>query len=463
VYRGAGVQFFALVTDYDDTIAGDGSVDAATVSALERLKASGRKLLLVTGREMPELKAVFPRLDLFDRVVAENGALLLNPATGEERALGPPPPPLFVSALRERGIAPLSVGRVIVATREPHETAVLDAIRSLGLELKIVFNKGAVMVLPDGVTKASGMAAALLELGLSSRNAIGVGDAENDHAFLRNCGAAVAVANALPMLKRDATLVLRQARGAGVVELVDRILGDEESLISDARLGLPLGRDRRGREIRLASHDGTVLILGPAGSGSALARLLLERMAQAGFQYCSIDSTGSHAVLSDAASIGGASSPPRIDEGINLLGAGATSLVVNAQGFANAGGRHFVETFLPEVHALRARCGRPHWLVVDEIGQLLGGAQEFVPDVLTEGLPGTVLVANDALSLPEEMLRATNRLLALGGNAGGAMEALCRATGLASVPPDAVPRDGEALYWERDGERSPRPIVPELR
>ena len=48
----------------------------------------------------------------------------------------------------------------------------------------MIFNKGAVMILPSGVNKATGLAAALEELGLSPHNVVGVGDAENDHAFL---------------------------------------------------------------------------------------------------------------------------------------------------------------------------------------------------------------------------------------------------------------------------------------
>ncbi len=60
------------------------------------------------------------------------------------------------------------------------------------------------MVLPAGVNKASGLAAALARLQLSPLNVVGIGDAENDHAFLRACGCAVAVANALLMVKADA-------------------------------------------------------------------------------------------------------------------------------------------------------------------------------------------------------------------------------------------------------------------
>jgi HAD superfamily hydrolase (TIGR01484 family) len=109
------MYFIALATDYDGTLAHDGLVTAASLDALRRLKESGRKLILVTGRELPDLKHVFPDLAVFDKVVAENGALIYTPASEEERAISPPPPPNFVEALARRGVAPLSVGRSIVA------------------------------------------------------------------------------------------------------------------------------------------------------------------------------------------------------------------------------------------------------------------------------------------------------------------------------------------------------------
>lgn len=228
------MRYVALACDYDGTLAYDGVVADATVVALERLRESGRKLVLVTGRELDDLRRVFARLDLFDRVVVENGALLYCPATREERRLAEPPPREFVDALRARGV-PLSVGRVIVATVSPHEIAVLDVIRDFGLDLQAILNKGSVMVLPSGTDKATGLAVALEELGLSARNVVAVGDAENDQTLLAMCGCAVAVANALPMLKERADLVTAGARGAGVVELIDAMIANDLRDVAERR------------------------------------------------------------------------------------------------------------------------------------------------------------------------------------------------------------------------------------
>ena len=225
---GPEVRFKALATDYDGTLAEDGVVSERTLAALRRARAAGRKLVLVTGRELEDLLRVFPDVDAFDLVVAENGALLYRPhPVPTERPLASPPPATFVQALLARGVAPLSVGRIIVATWEPHEQVVFDTIRELGLELEVIFNKGAVMVLPTGVNKASGLRAALVELGLTSAAVVGVGDAENDHSLLGVCGLGVAVANAVPALKDRADLIMVAPRGAGVVELIDQLLTTE--------------------------------------------------------------------------------------------------------------------------------------------------------------------------------------------------------------------------------------------
>jgi HAD superfamily hydrolase (TIGR01484 family) len=221
------MYYRALATDYDGTIAHDGVVDTSTISALERLRYSGRRPIMVTGRELDDLIEVCPRLDLFDLVVAENGALLYDPQSKAETLLAEPASPELVERLKAAKVPGLSVGRAIIATWEPYEAVVLEAIRESGLELQIIFNKGAVMVLPSSVNKATGLAAALQHLGIESRYVVGVGDAENDHAFIKTCGCAVAVANAIPALIKEVDIVTEGERGAGVAELIERMIATD--------------------------------------------------------------------------------------------------------------------------------------------------------------------------------------------------------------------------------------------
>lgn len=221
------MQLHALATDYDGTLATDGVVPEETIRALESLKGSGRRIILVTGRIIPQLRHVFPQLKLCDLVVADNGAVLYEPQTGKVEHLADPPPQEFIHELAKRGVPELEVGDVIVATWEPHETTVLQTIRDLRLELQIIFNKGSVMILPTGVNKATGLRAALNRLGLSHVNTVGVGDAENDQEFLKLCAVSAAVDNALNVVKDQVDIVTRGARGAGVAELIDQIIRDD--------------------------------------------------------------------------------------------------------------------------------------------------------------------------------------------------------------------------------------------
>lgn len=221
------MQYQAVATDYDGTLACDSHVDDDTLAGLRRLKASGRKLILVTGRELPELESVFPDFALCDAIVAENGALLYWPAEQREEVLGEGVPEAFLAEIVHRGIQPYSVGKVIFATWRPHESAVLDIIQALGIGYQIIFNKRAVMVLPSGLNKSTGLAKALERLQILPNQVVGVGDAENDHSFLESCGVAAAVENALPVLKDRCDVVLSRDHGAGVVELIDRLLADD--------------------------------------------------------------------------------------------------------------------------------------------------------------------------------------------------------------------------------------------
>lgn len=214
----------ALATDYDETLAEEGLVSATTLSALRKLKDSGRRLILVSGRQLPDLRRVFPNFSIFDRIVAENGAILHDPATGNERLLAPAPPPAFVDSLRTRGVDPLLVGQSVIGTLVPNEMIVLDEIRRHGLELEIIFNKGAVMVLPSGINKATGLMAALDDLDMPIDGVVAIGDAENDHDLLRRAGFGVAVANALPSLKNTADRITLAPAGDGVTEIIDAIL-----------------------------------------------------------------------------------------------------------------------------------------------------------------------------------------------------------------------------------------------
>jgi hypothetical protein len=225
----------ALALDYDGTLASDGRVPAQVLASLRRLRAAGCRLILVTGRERLSLSVAFPQQALFDRIVVENGAVMCEPPNGPEILLADPPPRRFIMRLLEKAVRSLSLGTVIVSTTRDQEAQVQQTISESGLDLHLSFNRESLMVLPAGINKGTGLEAALDNLGISFRNVVAVGDAENDVPFLSRCGYAVAVANAIPAVKEIADLVTEHAEGLGVVELAEQILTDHRFAVRAAR------------------------------------------------------------------------------------------------------------------------------------------------------------------------------------------------------------------------------------
>ncbi|HEY1929543.1 MAG TPA: HAD family hydrolase [Caulobacteraceae bacterium] len=226
--------FLALAADYDGTLARDGRVDATTTEALRRLRSTGRRLILVTGRHLEDLRRAFDALGLFDAAVVENGALVFFPQTERVLQIGAAPPPALIRALQNKGVEDFSVGRGIVSTSEAHQTAVFEAIRELNLDWQVIFNKGAAMVLPAGVDKGAGLKTALAELGVSRHSVVGIGDAENDQPFLSICGCSVAVANALPAVKASVDMVTTADDGVGATEFIERWLDEGDRLFAQS-------------------------------------------------------------------------------------------------------------------------------------------------------------------------------------------------------------------------------------
>jgi len=458
------MRYLALACDYDGTLATHGQVNEETVEALQRVLASGRKLLLVTGRELEDLLAVFPHINLFDRVVAENGALLYRPASREEEVLATPPPEEFLWALRDRRVWPFSTGRVVVATHHPHENEVLDAIRQLGLELQVIFNKGSVMVLPSGVNKATGLARALQELALSAHNVVGVGDAENDHAFLRSCECSVAVANALPALKEEADYVTQGECSAGVVELIGQLVHDdlyaaEPKLV---RHHLLLGTRLEGQEEFLPPYGVNLLLAGSSGGGkSTLATGLLERLAEHKYQFCVIDPEGDYETLEGAVVLGNSERAPSSDEALHLVENPESNAVINLVGLPLEERPGFFHALFPRLQELRARTGRPHWILVDETHHLLGATWEPAELALSQALTNMIFVTVHPRFVAPAVLSAVDICITVGQDPLQTLKEFADTLGQ-RLPPlnNLTVEPGEVLVWQRHGDTEPFRVRP---
>ncbi len=447
------MRYYALACDYDGTLALHGRVDDATASALVRLRRSGRKLILVTGRLLPDLSEVFPRLELFDQVVAENGALLYTPASREERVLADAPPSFFVDALRERGVTPVHAGRVIVGTWEPHHTTVLDVIRERGLELQVIFNKGAVMVLPTGANKATGLGQALRALGLSAHNVVAVGDAENDHAFMSAAECAVAVANALPVIKDYADWVTAVDHGAGVVELIDRLLASDLRELEPKLVHhhLVLGTREDSQPVRVRPYGVSLLLAGSSGAGkSTFATALLERVTEQGRQFCIVDPEGDYATFEDAVVLGDPTHPPTVPEAVSLLDTAGDNVVVNLVGVAREHRPEFFDALFTALLQLRVRTGRPHWIVIDEAHHLLPASWSPADLTVPTELQGVVLITVHPDRVSGAALSAVDLIIAIGDAPEGTIRGFSEAVGeSAPAVQSGALESGEAIGWWR--------------
>ncbi|OQW32328.1 MAG: phosphoglycolate phosphatase [Nitrospira sp. SG-bin1] len=453
------MRYVALATDYDNTLALHGQVRPETVSALERLVQSGRKIILVTGRLLPDILDIFPEITLCERVVADNGAVLYRPATREHSMLAPPIPAAFLDELRRRKVPELSFGDSIVGTVRPHEVTLLEVIRDLGLELQVIFNRDAVMVVPSGVNKATGLMAALREMSLSPRNVVAIGDAENDHALLNRCEYAVAVANAVPTLKEIADWVTTGEAGRGVAEVIDELVSHDlgVSPFSASRRNVLIGMRENGAEVEIPAAGANILLAGSSGSGkSTLATGILERVIEQGYQFCVIDPEGDYEGFAGAVMFGTPQRGPGTTEIFTALESPDANVVVNLVGLPLQDRPAFFLALLPALQERRAKYGRPHWILVDETHHLLPRDWQPVQAVLAKDLTGMVYVTVHPDHVARSVLDTVDVVMALGDDPAGTIAGFCETVGQ-PVPQMQLTAlgHGEAVFWDRRSAELP--------
>lgn len=445
------MRYLALVSDYDGTLATHGRMEAGTVAAIERLRASGRRAIMVTGRRLDDLQSVCPHLGLFDYIVAENGALLHAPHTRETTPLGRPPPAKFLERLEALGVDRIDVGEVVVATWVPHHTTVLQAIQELGLELLIIFNREAVMVLPAGVNKCSGLDYALRKLGLSFHEAVGVGDAENDHSFLERCECAVAVANAVPSIRQLAAFVTQGEAGQGVVELIDELVGDDlcrmQGRMQQNRIAI--GERPDGSAVTIPPYGMNILIAGPSGSGkSTITAGLVERLVQRAYQVCIVDPEGDYGTMQEVITLGSPHHPVSLNEALSILEDPKVNLNVNLLGVKLADRPEYFGQFFPSLSALRTRTGRPHWIVLDEAHHLLPSEWGHLPGALPQKLEQVVLVTVHPEHLPAAILSMMDVVIAVGTSPEKTLRGFNHSVAHAFAWPEGLTyKSGRAVVW----------------
>lgn len=374
---GGAVAFFKVVAaDLDGTLTSGGKLDPEVLRAIDRARSDGLAIVVVTGRIGAELHAEFPQLaGHVDALVLENGAVVSF--DGEARALAPAVGPELDKALTERGI-PFRRGQVLVAVDGEHVAAVGEVIGELEMDYQLVRNRAALMVLPAGITKGTGLTSLLETMNLSPHNTVAVGDAENDLSLLGVAEVGAAVANAVSSLRRSADVVLDEPGAAGVAGLLNSPYLSGAERFCPSRHWLEIGAFEDGTPTRLPGSQARILVTGPAASGkSYLVGLMAERWISAGYCVLVIDPEGDHLQLQQLGHVQIVDARHHLPEPAELVNALCpdSGIVVDLSGLAEPGKTDYVHRLRATAEAHRERYGFPHWVVYDE-AHLLGMGEQ---------------------------------------------------------------------------------------
>lgn len=456
------MRYVVLAAGFDGTLAREGRCDPRSDAILRALAASGRKLILVTSRELRDVLDVFPQASLFDYLVAENGAVVHRPAARESEILAPAPSEVLIHELRRREVEPLSVGSVVVTTSNSYREALSNIIQRLRLDCHLLDNGTTVAALPTGVNKASGVERVLEELGLSAHNLLAIGDAENDIALFELAEHGAAVANASPSLKRIADRVTRASYAEGFAEVARELL-DTDLIGAPTRHRIVIGTRGGHHEVSVPPAACSILLSGPSASGKAALcnNVVSQYMAQR-YQCCVIGAYGQrgqleHEHIEGLVTLGDENHAPKQTDVLAQLEQPAQSVVVNVGAMRASARASFVEQLIEQLSALQARTGRPHAIVFDQAESLLTSAS--AARCARQKAASVVYISSRPQDLPRTTLESVEIVVAL-GDARGTLDSIPDAM---SHAPEAALEPGQALLWFRDSGTAPFQVELDLR
>lgn len=406
------MKFKVLALDYDGTIAQDGKLNPEVRTAISDARARGLVVVLVTGRILEDLRMVAGELNFLDAVVAENGAHIFFPG-GSSRLLGQAPPQTFVQELRRRGVS-IGVGKCVVEADASAAATVLSTIREMELPLLLLFNRSRLMVLPQGVCKGAGLRTALSALRMSVHNAIGIGDAENDHDLLAACELGVAAGWGSKALQASADEVLKGNGPAAVAGYLRQTMG--ELRLPRERTGhyqLSLGTFDEGTPFSFPLRGRNVLIAGDPRSGKSwVAGLVCEQMILQGYSVCVIDPEGDYRTLEPLPGVvimGGNNEPPSLPDVLQAVRHPDMSVVIDLSHVEHSEKVKYIYTLLPMLAGVRRTTGLPHRIVVDEAHYFLH--EPNIRDLLDLNLGAYTLVTYRLSDLHPEVRKAVELLM----------------------------------------------------
>lgn len=406
------MRFSVLAVDYDGTIADDGRIAPDVRSAIEEVRSSGVITILVTGRILSDLRRLMGDFGLFDAIVAENGAVLTFPHTGRSSILCNPPPPIFVERLRQLG-KDIVFGECIVEADAHLAGEILKVIQHSEAPLVLLFNRGRVMVLPQAVSKATGLRAALTQLRRSAHNAIAIGDGENDHQLLETCEVAMAVGWGSPLLKAAADSIIEGHYPRAIAEFIQGASKEFKLPSNIDRHRILVGSTSSGKPVEIAVTGQKVLIAGDPQTGKSwTAGVICEQLIQRRYSVCVIDPEGDYSTLETLPGVillGGDDPPPRVRDLSRTLRNPEVSIVVGLSKLRPVEKREYVCSLLMMLAALRREVGIPHHIVIDEAHYFLSGAE--VIRLLDFELSSYTLISYRASGIHPNILKALSSII----------------------------------------------------
>ena len=399
------MRFSVLALDYDGTIAENGELNERVRIAISEVRSHGVAVVLVTGRILRDLQQQLADLRLFDAVVAENGAVSFHPQSGRLTLLGQPAPSSFLESLKANGINVLA-GECVVEAEASDAASILHLIRDSELPLVMAFNRSRVMILPQAISKATGLREMLTAMRGSLHNTLAIGDAENDHELLAAAEMGVAVSWGSAQLKAAADMVLEGPGPDAVAEYITRVAASLRLPASRRRRHLLLGKAEDGNNLSLAVLGRNVLISGDPISGKSwLTGLLSEQLILLRYSICVIDVEGDYSALEALPGVmvlGGEEEEPNLRELTRVLHHPDVSVVIDLSRMKQEEKRSYVTSLLQMLAAHRRQTGLPHWIVVDEAHYFLH--EEEAQKILDLELAGYIMVTHRASQLQRNLL-----------------------------------------------------------